>query len=175
MKESYEKAIALYETAARAHAPTDRCQCCGALVAEGVKGCWELYSQLLGRAYGDQRYGGATFYGVDAHALQHPELHGKKNNAAHLLRLCWVFERDAHATSGAVPAWWQRYLARSDVPLLAPPRGRGSITVADVAGAASPEEYAALMRRWAEDVYAAWAAHHGWARRELALALGGRK
>lgn len=164
MKESYEKAIALYQNALLADQPTDRCQCCGAEVAEGVKGCWELYSAVLSRTYGDGRYGGA-FYGVDAHALQHPEVHGKKNNAAHLLRLCWVLERGAQ--SGGVPAWWQRYLARADVPLLAPPQARGKITVVDVASAATPAAYAAQMRRWAEEVYAAWSAHHGWARRAL--------
>ncbi|MBC8077681.1 MAG: hypothetical protein H7Y32_16515 [Chloroflexales bacterium] len=143
---------------------------CGRRGREGLLGA---VLRLLNRAYSDPRYGGATFYGVDAHALQHPELHGKKNNAAHLLRLCWVIERDAHAQSGTVPAWWQRYLARSDVPLLAPPKVRGSITVVDVAGAANPAQYAALMRRWAEDVYADWWAHDDWAQRELERIFAG--
>ena len=168
MKASYQKAIELYENARRAGQPTNRCQCCGAAVAEGVKGCFEHFSALLTRGYNDPRYGAAIFYGVDAHALQHPEIHGKKNNAGHLLRLCWLIEHDAHAHSATVPAWWQRYTARADIPVLEPPGQRGSITVADLSDAATPEEYRALMRQWAEAVYAAWAAHHQWARRELA-------
>jgi hypothetical protein len=171
MKESYERAIALYEAALRAGAPDNRCSCCGAAVAEGVKGCFELFAAVNMQGYGDATRGGATFYGVDAHALQHPEIHGKKNNAAHLLRLCWIFEHNAHAHAGGVPAWWQRYLARSDIPLLDPPAQRGALTVADAAHSATAEEYATCMRRWAEAVYAAWAPHHAWARRELARAL----
>lgn len=166
MKQSYEIAIALYEAGLRAGLPADRCQCCGAPVAEGVKGCFELFAELPSRGYGDPRYRG-SFYGVDAHALQHPEIHGKKNNAAHLLRLCWVFEHDAHERSDSVPRWWQRYLERGDVPPLEPPRKRGALTVVDVAATATPEQYAAAMRRWAESVYVAWAAHHPWARATL--------
>lgn len=171
MKASYQKAIALHEAALRSGAPSDRCQCCGAAVAEGAKGCFELFAAVLEQGYSDRRYSAATFYGVDAHALQHPEIHGKKNNAAHLLRLCWVFERDAHMYSGTVPAWWQRYTARSDLPILAPPATRGAITVVDLAHPATPEAFAGGMRRWAEAVYAAWNAHHAWAQRELARIL----
>jgi len=140
-------------------------------VAEGAKGCFERFAAVLEQGYRDRRYSAASFYGVDAHALQHPEIHGKKNNAAHLLRLCWVIEYDAHAQSGTVPAWWQRYTARTDIPILAPPTARGLVTVVDLATAATPDAYASGMRGWAEAVYAAWDAHHRWARGELARML----
>jgi hypothetical protein len=172
MKETYLIAIQLYEDAVRAGAPPDVCQCCGAHVAEGVKGCWELISELFIREYPDGRIGGAGFMGGDAHALQHPEIHGKKNNAAHLLRLCWIFERGQVAQAGTVPHWWQQYLQGSNnVPRLEPPSDRGPITVADVAAAESAQAAAALMEAWARSVYAAWHLHHDWARRELARLL----
>ena len=87
-------AIQLYEEAVRAGAPKDVCSCCGASIAEGVKGCFELFSEVGIRGQNQPGYGN-SFYGVDPHALQHPEIHGKKNNAAHLLRLHWIFEHGA--------------------------------------------------------------------------------
>ena len=148
------------------------CQLCGTPVAEGVKGCWELAAALLIREYPDGLVGGATFYGVDAHALQHPEIHGKKNNAAHLLHLYWIFEHHQEARVGTVPRWWQQYLqGSSTIPRLDPPQDRGRITVADVVAATSAHAAAVLMEQWARSVYAAWHVHHDWARRELARVL----
>lgn len=172
MKETYQVAIKLYEEALKGGAPTDSCSLCNAPVDQGVKGCFELFSELCARGYTDTRYGAATFYGVDAHALQHPEIHGKKNNAAHLLRLHWIFERGAYAHSGSIPKWWQHYLQRRDVPLLAPPTSRGQLTVVDVASATTVQEYTDRMEEWARSVYSAWYAYHAWARRELARLLG---
>jgi hypothetical protein len=171
MKETYQLAVKLYEAAVLAGAPTDICQCCGASVDEGVKGCFELFSELCVLGYTNPEYGAATFYGVDAHALQHPEIHGKKNNAGHLLRLHWIFERGEHARSGSVPTWWQQYLHRPDIPILEAPTSRGTMTVVDVAKAKTPQQYADLMQRWAVLVYGAWQVHHDWARRELACIL----
>lgn len=168
MKNSYEVAVALYEEAVYGGAPADVCQCCGAHIAEGLKGCFELFAALGERGYSDPRFARPYFYGVDAHALQHPEIHGKKNNAAHLLRLHWIFTTNAHDQADTVPRWWQRYLSNNEVPVLAVPPTRGALTVVDVAAEQKPERYAALMCQWAEVVYQAWAPHHGWAERELA-------
>jgi hypothetical protein len=172
MKETYPIAIALYEAAVAAGAPRDVCHLCGAHVSDGVKGCWELISELSIRQYPDGMIGGAGFMGGDAHALQHPEIHGKKNNAAHLLRLHWIFEHNQLAQAGTVPRWWQQYLqGNTNIPVLEPPRDRGRLTVADVASADSAHEAAARMAQWARSVYAAWSMHHDWARRELARVL----
>jgi hypothetical protein len=171
MKETYLIAIKLYEAAINAGSPLDHCQYCGARINDGVKGCFELFSELCARGYTNAQFGVATFYGVDAHALQHPELHGKKNNAAHLLRLHWIFERSMYTHAGVVPKWWQQYLQRRDVPLLAPPTPRGTLTVVDVASATTTQEYANRMQDWARSVYDAWHVHHAWARRELARLL----
>lgn len=176
MKESYQIAIKLYEEAVAQGAPANVCHCCGAFIHEGLKGCFEVFSELCARGYNDPRYGAATFYGVDAHALQHPEIHGKKNNAGHLLRLCWVFEYGQERHSGTVPKWWQGYLQRNDIIYLPPPRQRGKLTVVEVAGAQTPEQHAALMKQWALAVYEAWNVHHEWARSELKkILLPGKK
>ncbi len=163
MKEVYLLAIRLYEDSLRAGLPANRCLCCGAPVAEGVKGCWELYAGLGERAYADPAYATVTFYGVDAHALQHPEIHGKKNNAAHLLRLHWIFTRDMYSQANTIPRWWQAYLQGNNIPHLDPPPLRGDITVVQVVAAQAAPAYAAAMQAWGRSVYDAWAAHHGWA------------
>jgi hypothetical protein len=168
MKDSYQIALKLYQEAINAGRPRNICQCCGAAVEEGLKGCFELFAELCARGYTDPQYGAATFYGMDAHALQHPEIHGKKNNTGHLLRLCWIFERGAQAQSGTVPKWWQTYIGRNDIISLEPPLDRGKMTVVEVAAAKTPEEYEALMQQWALSVYKAWHGHHDWAKSELA-------
>lgn len=167
MKDSYQIAIQLYQAAIEAGLPADVCHCCGARVEAGLQGCFELFSEVCVLGYSDPRYSGATFYGVDAHALQHPEIHGKKNNAAHLLRLSWIFEYKEYGRSGTVPKWWQEYTQRSDLPYLEPPQARGELTVVDVAGAKTPQAHAELMQQWALSVYQAWHTHHAWAQREL--------
>src|SRR5947199_7156044 len=120
--------------------------CRDALVAQSCKGCCEAYAVLSERAYGDPVIYAAHFYGVDAHALQHPEIHGRKNNAAHLLRLHWLFAHHAEAHVGTVPRWWQHYLDTGDVPILDSPTDRGSITVIDVLNAGASEPTAAAMQ-----------------------------
>jgi hypothetical protein len=167
MKESYLIAGQLYQQALSAGLPADVCHCCGAAVETGVQGCFELFAQVCALGYSDPHYRQANFYGVDAHALQHPEIHGQKNNALHLLRLSWIFEYNAHAHSGTVPRWWQDYARRGDIPLLAPPVERGQLTIVEVTAASTPAAQAELMRQWAWSVYRAWRSHHAWARAEL--------
>ncbi|NJN98112.1 MAG: hypothetical protein HC875_30525 [Anaerolineales bacterium] len=173
MKDSYLIATQLYQESVAAGLPADVCHCCGASVKAGVKGCFELFAEVCALGYSDPRYSAATFYGVDAHALQHPEIHGKKNNAAHLLRLCWIFETGQFEHSGVSPHWWQTYLQRGDIPLLTPPAERGHLTVVDVSAALTPAEHAQLMQQWALSVYQAWHSHHDWAKRELKKIFSG--
>ncbi len=166
MKTTYEQAIALQAAWVSAgHAP-DICCCCGARVPDGVQGCYKLFSEVAvaGPALGAPPAAG--IYRLNAHTLQHPEIHGKTNNAAHLVWLCWVFEfgGDTNAPSG--PPWWRR-ARRGEVVELAAPTARGALTVADVARATDPAEYLALTEAWARTVYAAWHAHHGWAKRAV--------
>lgn len=169
MKASYTIAIQLYEEALANGQDANECHICGASITDGLKGCFEQFAELGTKSYVNPNYGRSYFYGVDAHALQHPEIHGKKNNAAHLLRLCWLFAYDQHEQSHLVPKWWQQYLSRAEIPILEPPlfKQRGNITIATILQAQNDEEHLQLMRDWAESVYQAWQAHHDWAKAEL--------
>jgi len=167
MKESYQIAHELYARAVAQGARPDVCLCCGADIIGGLPACVELFAELGALRYTDPAYAAPTLYGVDAHALQHPEIHGKKNNAAHLLRLHWLFSRGEIARVGDIPRWWHDWLNDGDIPILEPPRHRGDLTVMDVAVAHCADDFARLMEAWARSVYAAWGEHHAWAEREL--------
>jgi len=116
-------------------------------------------------ATGEQRIY-ANLLAVDAHALQHPKDHGVKNNPFHLIRLCWLLEHGGDPRLGQGPRWLQvQFDGNPEIPVLEPPTDRGKVTVVDVYGAASADEHAERVYRWAQSVWEAWSAHHAWARR----------
>lgn len=128
-----------------------------------------LLDQLAERARAEKSYAQAHLFSVDAHALQHPELHGRFSNHVHLLSLCLMLERGASASIDSRQPAVEKFLAlgRDWPPLDAPPVGsRGILTVRSVL-AASPSERPSLARQWAEDVWQGWQRHHPWVRRML--------
>jgi len=175
MKSSYQLAMQQFDLALVAGHPRNSCHCCHARVREGLKGCFELFLERCTLGYTQMEYRQAMFFGVDAHALQHPEIHGNRSSAGHLLRLHWIFERGQQDRAGRVPQWWQRYLEREEVPYLAPPpsdqRGDVTLTHEALVAADTPREHAAAMQFWAWSVYQAWQRHHEWADDTLARVL----
>ncbi len=153
----------------------ETCECCGAAVQGGVEGCFTVFTEMLALEYSDPAYGAVHLLSVDAHALQHPEKHGYKNNAFHLIRLCWLLEYGGDARIGKGPRWMAAsFDGRPDAPILEPPADRGPVTVLDVVGAATPEEHAIRVRRWARAVWEAWRDHHDWARQSIQDMMGSR-
>ncbi len=145
------------------------CQFCAAAVERGVAQCLELFSGLSGLLRGEKEYAATHLFSVDAHALQHPELHGRLNNHVHLLSLWLMLERGASAAMGTRKPAVEKFLALGrQWPVLEPPPAgrRGVLTVLDVAGAVA-QGRPALARRWAEMVWDSWRAHQPWARRTL--------
>lgn len=145
------------------------CQFCGAAVESGPDSCLLLLAQLAERARAEKIYAQAHLFSVDAHALQHPELHGQLSSRVHLLSLCLTLERGASASIESRKPPVEKFLTLGrDWPSLdAPPAGRrGTLTVRNVL-AASPSERPFRARQWAEDVWQAWQPHHPWVRRML--------
>src|SRR5579872_1957140 len=68
------------------------CNCCRAAVLDGFENCAAMFHAVLEREYTDPAFGEAHLSTVDAHALQHSEGHGRRSNAFHLIRLCWLLE-----------------------------------------------------------------------------------
>ncbi len=155
--------------------PITACACCGALLPGGDDGCRAAFGEVLARGYSDRAYGAVHLLTVDAHALQHSEWHAPRSNDVHLVRLCWLIERggeSAIGTRGPLEVAAARG-GLGDWPFLDPPRDRGPLTIADVWGAVGLAEHCDRARDWARSVWAAWGAHHAWARKRLdALSTG---
>ncbi len=154
-----------------------RCVGCGALVPDidgpthpyigASPGCWQAYGELLARDYGEGRAPPSVELAVDAYAVQHPGVPGRRSSqsvAIHLLILCLVLERGldpARATRA------RRHYTHRDFPWLEPPASQGEVTVLDVLAARDLAEHVAGVERWARSVWGAWSAHHDTVRRWL--------
>jgi CTP:molybdopterin cytidylyltransferase MocA len=125
-------------------------------------GCWQAFSEVLAREFGDVAHGRVHRHSVAAYAAQHPGVDGPRQRqsvALHLVALChWLEHGLALADLNRIT----QALAdeRRDWPWLEPPRGY-RITVRDVLAARDADEHVRCVREWAESVWEAWSAHHG--------------
>lgn len=142
------------------------CQFCGVDYQKGIFDCMDNYNSGLElidfNNSGNHLY---KFLSVDAHALQHPEIHGRWSNHFHLTRLNLILDKKQtwdYKKSPILSDYLNEYkLNRPNEFLSIPkPLKRGSITAKDITKAKSPIECAELIRKWAEEVYQAWAANH---------------
>jgi hypothetical protein len=127
----------------------------------GSASCWEMYGALLMREYSSPAYMAIHRSTVDTYAAQHP---GKPEGRTiqsinvHLVGLYLTLERELH------PDFVRRAIGRlaerkSDLRWLDPPESLGTITVADVMKASTPEEHREMVLAWARAVWDAWAPH----------------
>lgn len=145
---------------------TGRCQFCGASLRGGVFECMDVYGNiqhLLDFSNPDNHI--PRFLSVDAHALQHPEIHGRWSNHFHLTRLHLILVLNTQWDYGKSPLlsnYLNEYKVNNPTEILAPPPllQRGNITAQTVTKATSATECVKLIRQWAEEVYQTWNSHH---------------
>lgn len=143
------------------------CQFCGASTQRAVHECLERFNlgfELLDFSEAENHL--YRFLSVDAHTLQHSEIHGRWNNHFHLCRLHLILERKVAWTYKHSPrlsdflkaykrdnpdAYWQAPQIGS--------RGDQNI-VAVQQGAGNANESRILIRKWAQEVYNAWQSYH---------------
>jgi hypothetical protein len=127
-----------------------------------------MFDDLGLRAFADSRYLALRRLTVDCYACQHDRyILSGRSLAAHLTGLAVAIEHDGDEE---INDRVQRWLSRTrHVEKPAVPSVRGSVTIADVADA-SPDEYTAAVRRWAESVWAAWRQHQPLAREWISSA-----
>ncbi|MEN6610538.1 MAG: DUF5946 family protein [Methanoregulaceae archaeon] len=147
-------------------APRDTCPHCGAKVADEAKGCRPLYVEVSMREMSDRARFAVHRLTVDAYALQHPDEYCKspKTLATHLTGLCWFFE---YGGDPAVAAALKRWLSGnpSSIAFLPSPKAlKGTLAISDIHGAEKPEEHVDSVKKWAKEVWEAWADHHDQAR-----------
>ena len=117
-----------------------------------------MFEQLSALAWTTPVRGSVHNLLVDTYAMQHPEEYGRsaKSYAAHLAALCCGVE---HA--GNQKLYWEIARWLDGPAVVAKPAlisDRGHLTIADVATPSSESDYPALVRRWASDVWTAYAA-----------------
>lgn len=143
------------------------CQFCGGNTTRGIHECVEVFSlgfqntdfsKIENHIY--------RFFIVDAHALQHPEIHGRWSNHFHLTRLQLIFKYQttwSYKLSPRLSECLNKYKARNPDEYLTPPipLSRGKITSRDIIqNTANDEAPKTLIRDWAAEVYQAWSDQH---------------
>lgn len=145
---------------------TGACQFCGAYYPKGIFDCMANYNAGLEPLnLNDANHHVSRFLSVDAHALQHPEIHGRWSNHFHLTRLNLILEKKqewSYSKSPLLSHFLNEYKAsRPEEFLLVPePLQRGKLTAKDLLTATNAEECAELIKKWAEQVYEAWKQNH---------------
>ncbi len=143
------------------------CQFCGAKTKRGIHECLEIfnlgfqeidYSLIENHIY--------RFLIVDAHTLQHPEIHGRWNNHFHLSRLHLILAHNVTWTydlSSRFSDYLKSYKVGKEHEYLTPPPvlERGHLTTTDIlANSHNQDACKAIIRLWARDVYQAWGNSH---------------
>jgi hypothetical protein len=105
---------------------------------------------------------------VDAYAMQHTEEYGRsaKSFVAHLVGLCCGVEASGERELyWAIPRWLD---GPAQVTRPADIDARGKSTISDVREPANEADYPELVRKWARNVWSAYAHQHVIARQWLA-------
>jgi hypothetical protein len=146
------------------------CPACEAPLG-GRAGCQAAFDALSAASWGSPARGAVHNLLVDAYCMQHPEdyCRSAKSYAAHLTGLCFGVE-----TGGDPRLYWRipRWLdGARELAVPAVPAARGTVTVAEAAGAPDDAAYAARVREWARAVWAAYGPQHETARAWLRAAV----
>jgi len=142
------------------------CQFCGADYQRGIFECMDNYNNGLELIdFNNSENHIYRFLSVDAHALQHPEIHGRWSNHFHLTRLNLILEKNNnwdYKSSPLLSNYLNEYKASRPNEFLNPPAPleRGTITTKDFTTITKAEECVELINKWAEEVYIAWKENH---------------
>lgn len=152
----------------------NRCEGCGLVIANGADGCQAAFDAFRVREVRELASGYAsTRLTIDVYSLQHPDRYcvSAKSLAAHLTGLAWSIEQGGSERGLQIPQRWLNSPGKLVKPGL--PRERGALTIAYVAAAESPDDYAVRLARWAQSTWAAYAPLHQVAWDWISAALRG--
>lgn len=144
-----------------------KCQFCGANTERGIHECLEIFNlRFQDIDFANIENHIYRFLIVDAHTLQHPEIHGRWSNHFHLTRLHLIFKYDINWTYQLSPKlsdYLNKYKLQKHTECLTPPEThkRGKITTVDIKEKSTNEAISKdLIRKWAMEVYNKWNIHH---------------
>jgi len=142
------------------------CQFCGAPVDSGVSECVDIAGNVTHKIDHKEGIKNMTiFLCVDAHALQHPEIHGRWSNHFHLSRLELILNdkiywnyRLSTILSSVVDDYKNRHKEERILP--PKPGSRGFLSVYDIDKTQSNDEYIQMVDKWAGEVYKTYIFSH---------------
>ena len=143
-----------------------KCQFCGADFQRGIFECMNNYNNGLDLLdFNNSENHIFRFLSVDAHALQHPEIHGRWSNHFHLTRMNLILDKKLkwdYKKSPLLSDYLNEYKLNRPNEFLTAPKllERGSMTTKDLAKATTANECVELIKKWADEVYQAWTANH---------------
>lgn|SRR5690348_1799619 len=124
--------------------------------------CWADYGEVLSREYSDPALLATHRLSVDAYAVQHPGTPSRQSIQSvgvHLIRLCQFLEHGL-APEQANESMLAAGKIKHTFSWLEPPESLGIVTVRDVLKTNGSAAHAAMVRRWAQSAWDAWAPHH---------------
>lgn len=143
------------------------CQFCGAYTRRGIHECVEIFSLGFQQIdYAQPANHIYRFMAVDAHTLQHPEIHGSWNNHFHLTRQHLMYHYKViwnYQLSPQLSEVLNHYKKEREDEFLAPPPigKRGLWNAKAVQDQSTTEKEAQTnIQKWGEEVYQTWAEHH---------------
>ncbi len=152
------------------------CRYCGASIPKRARNCFEYYSEIMTSKFSTEEFRKFQIYCVDAHALQHPELHGIKNNFYHLLSLCYSFEfKKEPLNYKDIKFLQQRANSTKDIPTLMVPANRGTMSINTIENISEKDQFEKTSREWAFEVWNTWSRYHDFIREELKLLFSKKK
>ncbi|HMC31434.1 MAG TPA: DUF5946 family protein [Candidatus Angelobacter sp.] len=125
-------------------------------------GCWSVYEEILAKEYEEYQYPDIHRLTVDAYAVQHPGVPGRRSSQSvwvHLAGMYLVLESGAKGRE-ATRVLQAVIKQRKEFEWLSPPEKNGSITVLDVRKAGDLKSHIQLVEAWAQSIWAAWRQHH---------------
>lgn len=143
-----------------------KCQLCGSETKKGLFECVEKSNYIAHKLNHDDGIRFMTiFLCVDAHALQHSEIHGRWNNHFHLTRLNLMLNMNIkwnYKLSPLLSEVINSYkIIHPDERIKAPEKEkRGVVTITDVEKSETDAEYIELVTEWAKGVYNSFTEGH---------------
>lgn len=143
-----------------------KCQLCSSNTNHGVSECLEMAARVTNQI--EHPLGilhGTIFLSVDAHALQHSEVHGRWNNHFHLSRLNLILRGKIswnYKMSPILSSVLDSYKMDKESEFIHPPEigQRGRWTVTDIAQTTTDADYIKSVWKWASDVFDSYSKGH---------------
>ncbi len=129
-------------------------------------GCWEMFTEIMGREFSDMRYAKGHQFTVDAYACQHI---GKQEDKRalnsvniHLAALYDIFEGGVELSEATKlrSQFSQFYKGKNLLKWLDPPESFGHLTVFELWNNEDPDLHFELAKNWARSVWQSWSHQH---------------